>query len=79
MGLPSHPAASGERDNQEQWDQRAQGFSVEGFSDGNKVARVQGHVVAGLCAAGTGPSPVTTQEICSYSPNQSAYGFIDST
>ncbi len=42
MSLPSHPAAHGERDNQEQCDQRAQATSVEAFSDCHKVARVQG-------------------------------------
>lgn len=31
MGLPSRPAASGERDNPKKNDQPAQGFSVEGF------------------------------------------------
>ena len=42
IDLPSYPAADGENDNQKQCDQSAQGSSVEGFLDWDKVAGVQG-------------------------------------
>src|ERR1700679_2043832 len=40
--LPGDPSATGEDGKQEKRDQRAQGFSVKGFSDCHKVAGVQG-------------------------------------
>ena len=42
LDQPSHPAANGENGNQKQYGQRAQGSSVEAFSECHKVARVQG-------------------------------------
>jgi hypothetical protein len=62
MDQPSHPAANGENDNQEQLDQRAQGSSLEAFSECHKVARVQGRLEHGNAALGRAKAPSPQKE-----------------
>jgi len=76
IDLKRRPAANGENRNQKQCDQRAQGSSVEVFSDCHKVARVQG--LSGTLDGFLGALRASAVKSF-YSPSQSAYGFIDST